>query len=436
MRVRVLQPLGMPDSAFTPQRSGPGVATPYGGVLPPRPGRRPAASTRLVATPMGGLTSKVAELLLCPDDGVGAVVLTNGFPLSVPHDLANMVLAHVLGLGSPETPQPLGGADHARGPSQHRSPWFDGAERVMTIQMVGLVAGALTTAAWVPQLVRTARTGSADELSWPYLLVFAAGVSTWVLYGVLSADVPVFLANLVSILLIGALVEVKSGARILRAVRLARAEPSTPVAAATGAPSRPHHGSADARPESPHGRSIPTKLERRTSTREAIVDAVIARYLTEPADYPSIESIAEQSGVAKPEVLHHFPTRLGLLQAVSARLHADSVERIGSPEGYADAPAFVRSLLLDGHDPTTRVHQQIDDQIRVASPGDSGGGSTRLLDALERLGVTERLLVIAPAVEMKARQVAFGLVNDAAVDAFLLELFDVDRLSPVDQVRQ
>ena len=37
-----------------------------------------------------------------------------------------------------------------------------------------LLAGALTTAAWVPQLVRTGRTGSADELSWPYLLVKAA----------------------------------------------------------------------------------------------------------------------------------------------------------------------------------------------------------------------------------------------------------------------
>ena len=83
----------------------------------------------------------------------------------------------------------------------------------MNIQTVGLVAGCLTTAAWVPQLVRTGRTGSADELSWPYLLVFAAGVSTWILYAILSADLPVFLANLVSILLIGALVEVKSGAR-------------------------------------------------------------------------------------------------------------------------------------------------------------------------------------------------------------------------------
>lgn len=96
----------------------------------------------------------------------------------------------------------------------------------MNIQTVGLVAGCLTTAAWIPQLVRTGRTGSADELSWPYLLVFAAGVCTWIFYAILSADLPVFLANLVSILLIGALVEVKSGARLLAAVRRVDAEPS------------------------------------------------------------------------------------------------------------------------------------------------------------------------------------------------------------------
>jgi len=113
----------------------------------------------------------------------------------------------------------------------------------MNIQTVGLVAGALTTAAWVPQLVRTGRSGSADELSWPYLLVFAAGVSTWMLYGVLTTDLPVFLANLVSIVLIGALVEVKSGARVLRALRRVHAEPSAatarPNTSGTASPTQP-----------------------------------------------------------------------------------------------------------------------------------------------------------------------------------------------------
>ena len=80
----------------------------------------------------------------------------------------------------------------------------------MNMQNLGLVAGVLTTAAWLPQIARTWRSRSADDLSWPYLLVFSAGVSLWLLYGVLSDDVPVLLANAVTIVLVGLLLGLKS----------------------------------------------------------------------------------------------------------------------------------------------------------------------------------------------------------------------------------
>jgi MtN3 and saliva related transmembrane protein len=78
------------------------------------------------------------------------------------------------------------------------------------MQNLGLVAGVLTTAAWLPQIARTWRSRSADDLSWPYLLVFSAGVSLWLLYGVLSDDVPVLVANAVTIVLVGLLLGLKS----------------------------------------------------------------------------------------------------------------------------------------------------------------------------------------------------------------------------------
>ena len=80
----------------------------------------------------------------------------------------------------------------------------------MNMQNLGLVAGVLTTAAWLPQIARTWRSRSADDLSWPYLLVFSAGVSLWLLYGVLSDDVPVLIANAVTIVLVGLLLGLKS----------------------------------------------------------------------------------------------------------------------------------------------------------------------------------------------------------------------------------
>ena len=61
-RTHALEPLGMADAAFTPHRVGPGVATPYGSIVPPGVGPKPANRVRLVATPMGGLTTNVLDL--------------------------------------------------------------------------------------------------------------------------------------------------------------------------------------------------------------------------------------------------------------------------------------------------------------------------------------------------------------------------------------
>jgi MtN3 and saliva related transmembrane protein len=105
----------------------------------------------------------------------------------------------------------------------------------VNIQLVGLFAGLCTTAAWVPQLVRTWTRGSTEDLSWPYLLVFATGVSSWIAYGVLTQDVPVIAANIISILLIGLLVQLKHGTRRRQAVEPPADAGSVPGAIELGA---------------------------------------------------------------------------------------------------------------------------------------------------------------------------------------------------------
>ncbi|MCB1017766.1 MAG: hypothetical protein KDB10_21960 [Acidimicrobiales bacterium] len=80
----------------------------------------------------------------------------------------------------------------------------------MTVEAVGLAAGALTTAAWLPQIVCTVRRGSADDLSWAYLLVFGAGVAGWITYALLAGDGPVLGANLVTLSLVALLGWVKA----------------------------------------------------------------------------------------------------------------------------------------------------------------------------------------------------------------------------------
>jgi len=78
------------------------------------------------------------------------------------------------------------------------------------VQMLGLAAGMLTTGCLVPQLVRSWRTRSTHDLSWMYLLVLSLGIVLWLIYGVLRADVPLVLANAVTLSLVISLIVVKA----------------------------------------------------------------------------------------------------------------------------------------------------------------------------------------------------------------------------------
>ncbi len=71
------------------------------------------------------------------------------------------------------------------------------------VTLLGLVAAALTTAAYVPQVVKTWRSGSSADLSLGTYALLLAGLVAWLAYGVLVRDVPIILANVVTIGLVG-----------------------------------------------------------------------------------------------------------------------------------------------------------------------------------------------------------------------------------------
>ena len=76
--------------------------------------------------------------------------------------------------------------------------------------VMGLVAGVLTTACWVPQLMRSWRTRSTRDFSWVYLIVLTVGVSMWAVYGILRADFAVIVANVVTVFFLLFLVVIKA----------------------------------------------------------------------------------------------------------------------------------------------------------------------------------------------------------------------------------
>ena len=77
------------------------------------------------------------------------------------------------------------------------------------ITALGLLAGTLTTIAFVPQLTKTWKTKSAEDISFGMFAIFCAGVLLWLLYGVLIGALPVILANSVTLVLAGAILVLK-----------------------------------------------------------------------------------------------------------------------------------------------------------------------------------------------------------------------------------
>jgi MtN3 and saliva related transmembrane protein len=75
--------------------------------------------------------------------------------------------------------------------------------------MLGLAAGTLTTAAFVPQLVKAWGSKSTGDLSWGMLVTFSTGVLLWLIYGVWIDSLPVTLANAVTLLLQAGIVSLK-----------------------------------------------------------------------------------------------------------------------------------------------------------------------------------------------------------------------------------
>jgi MtN3 and saliva related transmembrane protein len=64
------------------------------------------------------------------------------------------------------------------------------------ITTLGLTAGALTTIAYLPQLIKTWQSKSAEDLSWGMLITLCVGIILWLIYGVIVQDIPLIAANL------------------------------------------------------------------------------------------------------------------------------------------------------------------------------------------------------------------------------------------------
>ena len=66
------------------------------------------------------------------------------------------------------------------------------------IDFFGFTAAFLTTVAFVPQIYKTWRTKSADDVSLSMLILFITGLICWIIYGLKIHSIPILVANIVT----------------------------------------------------------------------------------------------------------------------------------------------------------------------------------------------------------------------------------------------
>jgi MtN3 and saliva related transmembrane protein len=71
------------------------------------------------------------------------------------------------------------------------------------ISGMGLLAAFCTTISFLPQAIKTIRTRDTSGISLSMYFLFTAGTFFWLIYGIFTVNVPIIIANAVTLLFAG-----------------------------------------------------------------------------------------------------------------------------------------------------------------------------------------------------------------------------------------
>ena len=77
------------------------------------------------------------------------------------------------------------------------------------IAALGYVAASLTTLSFIPQALKTLRTGDTRGISLRMYALFTAGIALWGIYGLLTGDGPLIVANAITLVAAGLILDRK-----------------------------------------------------------------------------------------------------------------------------------------------------------------------------------------------------------------------------------
>jgi MtN3 and saliva related transmembrane protein len=69
------------------------------------------------------------------------------------------------------------------------------------LDLLGLSAGSLTTISFVPQVIKTWRSKSADDISTGMFAIFSTGLVLWMVYGIYLQSFPIIISNVITLVL-------------------------------------------------------------------------------------------------------------------------------------------------------------------------------------------------------------------------------------------
>lgn len=68
----------------------------------------------------------------------------------------------------------------------------------MNFEIIGILAGLLTSSSYFPQILKIYRMKSANEISLPFLLMQLTGILLWLFYGFTISSIAVVFANILA----------------------------------------------------------------------------------------------------------------------------------------------------------------------------------------------------------------------------------------------
>lgn len=74
---------------------------------------------------------------------------------------------------------------------------------------IGMAAALLTTAAYAPQAIKAWRSRSTKDVSLAMFTLMVTGITLWLVYGILINDIPLILANAVTLVFASAILVAK-----------------------------------------------------------------------------------------------------------------------------------------------------------------------------------------------------------------------------------